>query len=203
MRRIPPSSWLMTELKAYWCRVQKLLGRSRDKAGNLIPGWTIVQRRPTYVITRQLTRWTQLSQLKVSDGSQRSIEGYFSSRVPPPPENRQTRHRSFDNASSAPVSDAADAPPCARRPCAYGRASPSEPPRRRRNRRCCYRARPPPALQAKSTTRAPCPSQSPSRTDQQPSSSGPNTRAAASDRSARAALNGIQYRPAPCVAPSC
>ena len=49
---------LMTELKADWCRVQKLLGRSRDKAGNVMPGWIVVQRRPTYVITRQLTRWT-------------------------------------------------------------------------------------------------------------------------------------------------
>ena len=29
---------LMTELKADWCRVQKLLGRSRDNAGNLMPG---------------------------------------------------------------------------------------------------------------------------------------------------------------------
>ena len=29
---------LMTELKAGWCRVQKLLGRGCDKAGNLMPG---------------------------------------------------------------------------------------------------------------------------------------------------------------------
>ena len=43
-----------------------------------------MQRRSTYVITRQLTRWTQLSQLRVSESSQRSIEGYFS-RVPHPP----------------------------------------------------------------------------------------------------------------------
>ena len=28
---------LTTELKADWCRVQKLLGRSRDKASNLVP----------------------------------------------------------------------------------------------------------------------------------------------------------------------
>ena len=35
----------MTELKADWCRVQKQLGRSRDKAGNMMPGcWVIVQR---------------------------------------------------------------------------------------------------------------------------------------------------------------
>ena len=27
------------ELKADWCRVQKRLGKSRDKAGNLMPGW--------------------------------------------------------------------------------------------------------------------------------------------------------------------
>ena len=72
------------ELKADWCRVQKLLGKSRDKAGSLMPGWIVVQRRPTYVITRQLDRWTQLSLLRVSDGSQRSTEGYFS-RVPSPP----------------------------------------------------------------------------------------------------------------------
>ena len=30
---------LMTELKPDWCRVQKLLGRSRDKAGSPMPGW--------------------------------------------------------------------------------------------------------------------------------------------------------------------
>ena len=59
----------MTELKADWCRVQRLLGRSRDKAGNLMLGWIVVQRRPTYVFTRQLTRWAQLSQLRVSGGS--------------------------------------------------------------------------------------------------------------------------------------
>ena len=53
--------WLMTELKADWCRVQKLLGRSRDKAGNLMPGWIIVQCRPSYVITRQLASWAKLS----------------------------------------------------------------------------------------------------------------------------------------------
>ena len=46
-------------------------------------GWVIVQRRPTYVITRQLTRWwTQLSRLRVSDGSQRSLDGYFSRILP-------------------------------------------------------------------------------------------------------------------------
>ena len=43
---------LMTELKTDWCHVQKLLGRSRDKAGSLMPGWIVMQRRPTYVITR-------------------------------------------------------------------------------------------------------------------------------------------------------
>ena len=31
----------MAELKADWGRVQKRLGKSRDKAGNLIPGWII------------------------------------------------------------------------------------------------------------------------------------------------------------------
>ena len=45
---------LMTELKADWCRAQKLLSRSRDKAGNLMHGWIIVKRRPTCVIARQL-----------------------------------------------------------------------------------------------------------------------------------------------------
>ena len=49
-----------------------------------MPGWIFVQRRQTYASTRQLGRWTQLSLLRVSDGSQRSSEGYFS-RVPPPP----------------------------------------------------------------------------------------------------------------------
>jgi len=46
------------ELKADWCRVQKRLGKSRDKGGNFMPGWIVVQRRPTYVITHQLGRWT-------------------------------------------------------------------------------------------------------------------------------------------------
>ena len=34
---------LMTELKTDWCRVQKLLGTTRDKAGDLMPGWVVVQ----------------------------------------------------------------------------------------------------------------------------------------------------------------
>ena len=43
----------LSELKADWGRVQKRLRKSRDKAGNLMPGWIVVQRRrPTYVITR-------------------------------------------------------------------------------------------------------------------------------------------------------
>ena len=59
----------MAELKADCGRVQKRLGKSRDKAGNLMPGWIVVLRRPTYVITCQLGRWTRLSLLRVSDGS--------------------------------------------------------------------------------------------------------------------------------------
>ena len=55
-RRAKDGTVLMTELKTDWSRVQKLLGRSRDKTGSLTPGWIVVQRRPTYVITRQLTR---------------------------------------------------------------------------------------------------------------------------------------------------
>ena len=34
----------IAELKADWGRVQKRLGKSRDKAGNLMPGWIVVQR---------------------------------------------------------------------------------------------------------------------------------------------------------------
>ena len=87
-RHAKDATVLMAELKTGWCRVQKLLGRSRDKAGgSLVPGWTIVQRRPTYVITRQPPAGQvdpALSPGRVSDGSQHSIEGYFS-RVPPPP----------------------------------------------------------------------------------------------------------------------
>ena len=41
----------MTELKTNWRRAQKRLGKCRDKAGNLMPGWVVVQRRSTYVIT--------------------------------------------------------------------------------------------------------------------------------------------------------
>ena len=74
----------MAELKADWRRVQKRLGKCRDMAGSLMPGRVVVQRRPFYVITRQLLgRWTQVPLLRVSDGSQRSIEGYFS-RAPAP-----------------------------------------------------------------------------------------------------------------------
>ena len=46
----------MTELKAGWGRVQKRLGKGRDKAGNFMPGWIVVHRRPTYAITCQLVR---------------------------------------------------------------------------------------------------------------------------------------------------
>ena len=45
----------MLELKADWRRVQKRLGKCRDKAGSLMPGWVVVQRRPHYAITRQLS----------------------------------------------------------------------------------------------------------------------------------------------------
>ena len=72
------------ELKAGWRRVQKRLGKCRDKAGSLMPGWVVVQRRPHCVISRQLERWTQLSLLRVSDGSQRSIDGHFSRVLAPP-----------------------------------------------------------------------------------------------------------------------
>ena len=56
----------MAELKAGWCRVPKLLGKSRNKAGSLMPDWIVEQRYLTYVITRQLGRWTQLSRLRCS-----------------------------------------------------------------------------------------------------------------------------------------
>ena len=42
----------MAELKAAWRRVQKRLGKCRDKAGSPMPGWVVVQRRPHYTITR-------------------------------------------------------------------------------------------------------------------------------------------------------
>ena len=118
---------LLTELKADWCLVQKLLGRSRDKAGNFMPGWIIVQRRSTYVITRQLTRWTQLFQLRVSGGSQRFIKGYFS-RVPPPPKPARPGTAAPTAQAAAPLrlKDAADVSLCARRLCTHGRASPVE-----------------------------------------------------------------------------
>ena len=117
---------LTTDLKADWCRVQKLLERSRDKAGNLMPGWVVVGRRPTYAITRQLTRWTQLPQLRVGDGSHRPIEGYFS-RVPPPSKPTRLATAASTTRTAPPVSDTADVSPCARRLCAHGHASPSEP----------------------------------------------------------------------------
>ena len=43
----------MAELKADWQRVQKRLGKCRDKAGSPMPGWVVVQRRPHYAITCQ------------------------------------------------------------------------------------------------------------------------------------------------------
>ena len=105
---------LMTKLKTDWCRVQKLLGRSRDKACSLITDWIVVQRRPTYAITRQLTRWTQLSQLRLSDGSQRSIEGYFF-RVPAPPKSARpataaSAIRAAPPSQTRPTSHAPDVP---------------------------------------------------------------------------------------------
>ena len=104
----------VTELQADWRRVQKWLGKCRDKAGSLMPGWIVVQRRPHYVIVRQLEKWTQLSLLRVSDGSQRSIEGYFS-RVPAPPKPRPVRPTAQAPAMQAPIPNqtrpSASAPP--------------------------------------------------------------------------------------------
>ena len=94
----------VSELQADWRRVQKRLGKSRDKSGSLMHGWVVVQRRPHYVIVRQLERWTQLSLLRVSDGSQRSIEGYFS-RVPAPPKSRPARPATPAPAMQAPTSN--------------------------------------------------------------------------------------------------
>ena len=48
----------VADLKADWQRVQKKLGKCRDKSGSLMPGWVVVQRRPLYAITRQLDKWT-------------------------------------------------------------------------------------------------------------------------------------------------
>ena len=61
------------ELKTDWCRAQKLLGRSRDKTGSLMAGWIVVQQRPTNAITHQLAKWTQFSQLRVSDDDELKI----------------------------------------------------------------------------------------------------------------------------------
>ena len=36
----------VAELKADWQRVQKKLGKCRDKSGSLMPGWVVVKRRP-------------------------------------------------------------------------------------------------------------------------------------------------------------
>ena len=76
-RRDKDTTAQIAALKADWQRVQKRLGKCRDKSGSLMPGWVVVKRRPIYVITRQLDRWTLLSSLRVSDGAQRGIEGYF------------------------------------------------------------------------------------------------------------------------------
>ena len=82
-RRDKDTTAQIAALKADWQRVQKRLGKCRDKSGSLMPGWVVVKRRPIYVITRQLDRWTLLSSLRVSDGAQRGIEGYFP-RIPAP-----------------------------------------------------------------------------------------------------------------------
>ena len=117
----------VTELQADWRRVQKRLGKCRDKAGSLMPGWIVVQRRPHYVIVRQLERWTQLSLLRVSDGSQRSIEGYFS-RVPAPPKTGPARPTAPAPAMQAPASNqtwpGASVPPdCTARPARNARCA--------------------------------------------------------------------------------
>ena len=86
-----------------------------------MPGWVVVvQRRPHYAIVRQLERLTQLSLLRVSDGFQRSIEGYFS-RVPAPPKSGPARPATPAPAIQAPASNqtrpsAAVPPDCAARP---------------------------------------------------------------------------------------
>ena len=104
----------MAELKADWCRVQKLLGKSRDKTGSLMPGWIVVQRRLIYDITRQLGRWTQLSLLRVSGGSQLpALHRRLLLPCPAPSEARQTRRRNSGAANDAPGSDAPETPSCA------------------------------------------------------------------------------------------
>ena len=45
-RREKDTTAQLTALKEGWRRVQAKLGRCKDKAGNLMPGWIVVQRRP-------------------------------------------------------------------------------------------------------------------------------------------------------------
>ena len=100
----------VSELQADWRRVQKRLGKSRDKAGSLMPGWVVVQRRSHYAIVRQLERWTQLSLLRVSD--QRRLPALHRGLLLPHPgpaevQTRQTCHPSSGDASTDPQPDAA------------------------------------------------------------------------------------------------
>ena len=106
----------MTELKAAWCPVRKLPGRSRDKAGNLMPGWVIEQRRPTNaitrMITRQLARWAHFSQLRSSSGSQRAFKGHYFFRL----SLQQTTARPGTAAPSPDCPSSTAAPPTQTRP---------------------------------------------------------------------------------------
>ena len=81
-----------------------------------MPGWVVVQRRPTYVITRQLGRWAQLFLLRVSDRRLPALHRRLLLPCPAPSEARQTRQarrRDSADASAAFGSDAPEFPPCA------------------------------------------------------------------------------------------
>ena len=87
----------MAELKADWGRVQKRLGNCTGKAGNLMPGWVVVQRRPTYAITRQLADGP--SSPSFASATAPSAPSKVTSpvsrprRSPPDPPNPLPRHR--------------------------------------------------------------------------------------------------------------
>ena len=109
------STALVAELKADWCRVQKLPGRSRVKAGNLMPGWWVIVQQPA-----DLRHHTSADQVDpaLSIASQRRLPTLHRQLLlpcPGPTDDCQTRNRSPDRPSSSPDSDAADVPPSGRR----------------------------------------------------------------------------------------
>ena len=65
-------------LRIDWTRVQRMLGRTANRRGRVMPDWTTVTRKPTYTIKSALERWEKAKRVNAVDGGQSQITGYFS-----------------------------------------------------------------------------------------------------------------------------